>query len=314
MDPFTEIQTTTQKSALRTTLNILMLFIKLPVFAIMVLEIVIMNDLIFLQIQRRQFHIVLHKFLRILILVHNYISGRFLLLVLGYFKYKSLFHNSTQHFRYMNLQSYCIYCTRTSPVDVFVYITYFSPSFTHLSIQKDEVKCKIISYGRAILESFQINKCGFKDFTDGENIKDLMIQIRSQRTGPLMLFWEGGVTNGQSFLKIDDIIIKEIYSITRFAKDPLQKPLYMHTNPQGMICLQNDDRMILIGNTPIQMLITILTNSFCSLEMFFLKFQPYNFIDHLPDIYQGFVEGKIKRELSDYSWKHFNEHIIQQNE
>lgn len=48
------------------------------------------------------------------------------------------------------------------------------------------------------------------------------------------------------------------------------------------------------------MLIKILTNSFCSLEMFFLKFQPYNFKNRLPDIYEGFVTGTIKRGLVKY--------------
>ncbi|CAD8170009.1 unnamed protein product [Paramecium pentaurelia] len=312
MDPFLKIQTP-QKSIIRIILDSLIVFVKLPLFAILILEIVIMNDYIFRQIQRLQFHIVFHKFLRIIILVHNYISGRLLLLVLGYFKYKSLFHNNTSNFKHVNLQSYCFYCLRTSPIDVLVFITYFSPSFTHISIQKDKVKCKIISYGRAILESFYINKCSFKDFTDGENIKDLMIQIRKTRTGPLIVFWEGGITNGYSFLKIDQTIINEIYNINSFAKEPLQKSHYLNQNPQGIVCLQNDDRMNLIGNSPIQMLITILINQFCSLEMFFLKFQPYNFIDHLPDIYQGFIEGRIKRVISDYSWIHYRQQFIQQN-
>ncbi|CAD8086431.1 unnamed protein product [Paramecium primaurelia] len=312
MDPFIPIQTT-QKSIVRIALDILFLFVKLPLFTFLIVEIVIINDLIFRQIQRLEFHIVFHKFLRIIILLHNYISGRLLLLVLGYFKYKSLFHSSAPNFKHGNLQSYCFYCSRTSPIDVFVLITYFSPSFTHISIQKDKVKCKIISYGKAILESFQISKCGFKNFTDGDSIKDLMIQIRRTRTGPLILFWEGGITNGYSLLKIDKAIVNEMYNICNFSQESLQRSHYCNSNPQGMLCLQHEDRMNLIGNNPLQMLINILTNSFCSLDMFFLKCQSYNFKDHLPELYQKFVEDIIKRGISDYTWKEFRKQFIQQN-
>ncbi|CAD8100532.1 unnamed protein product [Paramecium sonneborni] len=311
MDPFIPIQTT-QKSIIRMALDGLMLFIKLPLFAFLIVEIIIINDLIFRQIQRLEFHIVIHKFIRIIILLHNYISGRLLLLVLGYFKYKSLFHSSAPNFKHVNLQSYCFYCTRTSPIDVLVFITYFSPSFTHISIQKDKVKCKIISYGKAILESFQISKCSFQNFTDGESIKDLMIQIRKTRTGPLILFWEGGITNGYSLLKIDKAIINEIYNICTFSQMPLQRSHYCNSNPQGILCLQHEDKMNLIGNSPFQMVINILTNSFCSLDMFFLKCQSFNFQDRLPEIYQSFVEGTLKRGISNQSWKDFKKQFQQQ--
>ncbi|CAD8178529.1 unnamed protein product [Paramecium octaurelia] len=312
MDPFIPIQTN-QKSIVRIAFDILFLFIKLPLFAFLIIEIVIINDLIFRQIQRLEFHIVFHKFMRIIILLHNYISGRLLLLVLGYFKYKSLFHSSAPNFKHGNLQSYCFYCSRTSPIDVFVLITYFSPSFTHTSIQKDRVKCKIISYGKAILESFQISKCGFKRFTDGENIKDLMNQIRKTRTGPLIIFWEGGITNGYSLLKIDKAIINEIYNIYNLTQEQPQRSYYFGTNPQGILCLQHEDRMNLIGNNPLQMLINILTNSFCSLDMFFLKCRQFNFKDRFPEIYQGFVEDTIKRGISDQSWKEFRKMFAQQD-
>lgn len=44
-----------------------------------------------------------HKVLRIMILLHNYFIGRLLLLILGYFKYKSLFSYSNHEYKLNNL-------------------------------------------------------------------------------------------------------------------------------------------------------------------------------------------------------------------
>ncbi|CAK87221.1 unnamed protein product (macronuclear) [Paramecium tetraurelia] len=320
MDPFIPIQTN-QKSIVRIAFDILFLFIKLPLFAFLIVEIVIINDLIFRQIQRLEFHILFHKFMRIIILLHNYISGRLLLLVLGYFKYKSLFHSSAPNFKHGNLQSYCFYCSRTSPIDVFILITYFSPSFTHTSIQKDRVKCKIISYGKAILESFYISKCGFKRFTDGENIKDLMNQIRKTRTGPLILFWEGGITNGYSLLKIDKAIINETYNIYNFSQEQPQRSQYFGTNPQGILCLQHEDRMnldrkqlIIDVNQYFNQFILQFRHVF--LKMSSIQFQgstPRNLLKVRRRYHQERNSKIFCHYQSDQSWKDFRKLFVQQD-
>lgn len=46
---------------------------------------------------------ILKKTLRIFVLLHNYIVGRFTLLILGYFKYKSLFNGNNLDVKHRNL-------------------------------------------------------------------------------------------------------------------------------------------------------------------------------------------------------------------
>lgn len=63
-----------------------------------------------------------------------------------------------------------------------------------------------------------MTKCGFKDFTDGKEIPSLMEEIRVHRNGPLIIFWEGGITNGYNLLTIDPILQKTMENINSISK------------------------------------------------------------------------------------------------
>jgi hypothetical protein len=75
-----------------------------------------------------------------------------------------------------------------------------------------------------------MTKCGFKDFTDGKSILNLMEEIRLHRTGPLIVFWEGGITNGYNLLTIDPVIQKSMDNINAFSKKKTT-PEYSYRNP-----------------------------------------------------------------------------------
>ena len=45
-----------------------------------------------------------------------------------------------------------------------------------------------------------------------------MDEIRLHRTGPLIVFWEGGITNGYNLLTIDPVLQKAMDNINTFAK------------------------------------------------------------------------------------------------
>ncbi|CAD8196745.1 unnamed protein product [Paramecium pentaurelia] len=293
-------------SRIKTILECLLLIIRLPIFLGLTLEIIIFNDILFRKLQNLELRPNIYKLIRIIILLHNFFIGRSLLLFIGYYNIKSIFKNTLQHQKQKNLQSYTLLCSRTSPIDVFTLITYFSPSFTHISINKRQVHYQLISYYQAIIDSFYIEQCSFKQFKVGKDIRELMELIDKKRTGPLIVFWEGGVSNGQYFLKIDDLMINEAYKVNKYSKQHQLLVKYNYSNPIGLFSILTNKRVNLIGNSWIKMLFNLLSNYYCDLEMFFLKLPYYSFSDYkLNNIYYQFVNNQLKRKLSKKNWMDF---------
>ncbi|CAK92839.1 unnamed protein product (macronuclear) [Paramecium tetraurelia] len=298
-------------SRIKTILECVLLSIRLPIFLGLTLQIIIFNDLLFRKLQNQEFRQSVHKFIRIIILLHNFFIGRALLLLMGFYNVKSMFSNSAQNQKPQNLQSYSLLCSRTSPIDVFTLITYFSPSFTHVSLYKRRVRYQLISYYQAIIDSFQIEKCGFKMFRSGKDIRELMELIDKQRSGPLIVFWEGGVSNGQHFLKIDELMIKEASKINSYSKQRQHVAKYNSSNPTGLLSILTNSRVLLVGNSWMRMLYNLLVNWSCGLQMHFLRVPYFVFSDcRFGEFYNQFVHNMLMRKLSKKNWMDYRTKFI----
>ncbi|CAD8196970.1 unnamed protein product [Paramecium octaurelia] len=310
MNPFLP-NTIIKGSRIQTMLECLLLSIRLPIFLGLTLQIIIFNDLLFRKLQNLELRQGVHKFIRIIILLHNFFIGRALLLSMGYYNIKSMFSNAAQNQKPKNLQSFSLLCSRTSPIDVFTLITYFSPSFTHVSLYKRKVRYQLISYYQAIVDSFQIEQCGFKMFKTGKDIRELMELIEKQRCGPLIVFWEGGVSNGQHFLKIDELMIQEAGKINSYSKQKQHVAKYNNSNPTGFVSILTNSRMLLVGNSWMRMLYNLLVNWSCGLQIHFMKLPSYAISDcRLSEIYNQFVHQMLKRKLSKKNWMDYRTKFI----
>ncbi|CAD8114946.1 unnamed protein product [Paramecium sonneborni] len=307
MDPFI-LNDIPYRNKIKIILEFLLFLLRLPFFLGLIIEIIFFNDLIFRRLQVLELHPKIYKVIRVIKLLHNFFIGRLLLLVLGYYNVQPLFNKTVQK---NNLQSYSFFCTRTSPLDIFTQITYFSPSFTHISIRKRLVKYQLISYFQAIIDSFYIEKCCFREFDQGKDICELMEQIHKKRTGPLIIFWEGGVSNGQYLLKIDEILIHEACKVNLYAKLNYHKVKYQYSNPSGIFSILVNRRLNLIGKSCNKMLFNLLTNLNIDLEMHFQQL-PYYQLTHekIKGMYNEFIVVNLKRLQSKKNWLDFKKKFV----
>lgn len=92
MNPFSPINIS-KGSRIKTILEFILLLIRLPFFLGLILEIIIFNDILCRKLQNLELRRKGYKFIRIIILLHNFFIGRSLLLLLGYYNIQSIFTN-----------------------------------------------------------------------------------------------------------------------------------------------------------------------------------------------------------------------------
>lgn len=130
-----------------------------------------------------------------------------MLLVLCYVKYESIF--STDLINQRNLQSHLFYVPQSSPLEAFVLITYFSPSFTQISINSDRhCRIRIISYAKAIVLSFFERGFAFEKNQNWQEASQVYDEIVHERIGPLIIYYQGGVTNGHTLVNLGEPFVE----------------------------------------------------------------------------------------------------------
>ncbi|KAM3136112.1 hypothetical protein pb186bvf_011734 [Paramecium bursaria] len=274
--------------------------IKLILLIIPLCYIMITNDIIYPLVRK------LSKFkwqlslLRKIVLLNNFFIGRLILFIIGYFKYKSIFCKTSGPIsNFMNLRYALLFCTKSSPIDVLASITLYSPTFTQVLInsQSDHISYDTISYTKAIINSFREEKAQFQTVErDGKSLLEILVHVTKMHTGPAIIYYEGGVTNGMVHLAPDQKMEQEIQEIDKQwikARDFSSEKRLPFT-PVGVIVANHDERVLTFGYRPYEIVLNILSGFQFRFEMQFARInQNQNLLKTLEQLFKKLQDEKV---------------------
>ena len=73
-----------------------------------------------------------------------------------------------------------------------------------INSQDDHISYETQSYAKALINSFREEKAQFQTVErNGKSLKEILIHVTKMYTGPAIIYYEGGVTNGMVHLAPD---------------------------------------------------------------------------------------------------------------
>ena len=104
---------------------------------------------------------------------------------------------------------------------------------------------------------------------NGKSLKEILIYVTKMHTGPAIIYYEGGVTNGMIHLAPDLKMEEEVLGIDKQwikARDFSSEKRLPYT-PIGVIVANHDERVLTFGYKPYEIVLNILSGFQFRFEM-----------------------------------------------